>query len=302
MATENTRERDPLTPLRDGEFWRIPGIGPGIAQRLQTAGIQTFRQLASLAPEEICAQLTGIVGMTAQRIANQDWPGKAEHLAQQIAEADLPHELQDPGKQQHYASFMVELLQDENHTVRRTRVVHIQNGEKDSWAGWDIGRLDHWIADQASIAPAANNLPSESKEKSLAQMMAVELGGSSIFLPSGEETSRFLIEGQSFMIHLPLTIKTTDLPSVPLRCRASIQVRPIAEKRSQMMEIDSAFDPHGDRVLSIPVEALGEGAYRLDASVLVYPEGSSQPEKDGCSAFSEGELIYVFSREAETSA
>jgi hypothetical protein len=42
---------------------------------------------------------------------------------------------------QPYATFVVELLLDEQGNVRRTRVVHVQTGIERTWAGWDEERL-----------------------------------------------------------------------------------------------------------------------------------------------------------------
>jgi hypothetical protein len=46
-----------------------------------------------------------------------------------------------PTDQQHYSTFVVELLLDAHHDVRRTRVTHIQTGTEQTWAGWDEERL-----------------------------------------------------------------------------------------------------------------------------------------------------------------
>lgn len=46
-----------------------------------------------------------------------------------------------PADRQQYSTFVVELLLDEHGAVRRTRVVHIQTGTEQAWAGWDEERL-----------------------------------------------------------------------------------------------------------------------------------------------------------------
>ena len=43
--------------------------------------------------------------------------------------------------QQPYATFVVSLLLDKQGNVRRTRVVHVQTGDEQKWAGWDQERL-----------------------------------------------------------------------------------------------------------------------------------------------------------------
>jgi hypothetical protein len=46
---------------------------------------------------------------------------------------------------QPYETFVVECLKDERGQVRRTRVVHIQTGAEERWAGWDDARLLRFI-------------------------------------------------------------------------------------------------------------------------------------------------------------
>jgi uncharacterized protein (DUF2461 family) len=44
--------------------------------------------------------------------------------------------------QRPYETFVVELLVNERRReVRRTRVVHVQTGAEERWAGWDEERL-----------------------------------------------------------------------------------------------------------------------------------------------------------------
>jgi hypothetical protein len=49
---------------------------------------------------------------------------------------------------QPYATFVVELLQDEELNVRRTRVIHVQSQVEERWAGWDEARLVNFIRTQ----------------------------------------------------------------------------------------------------------------------------------------------------------
>ncbi len=52
--------------------------------------------------------------------------------------------MSQPGQlanRQPYSTFVVELLLDEHRVVRRTRIVHIQTGNEQAWAGWDEERL-----------------------------------------------------------------------------------------------------------------------------------------------------------------
>ena len=64
----------------------IKGIGPVVEQRLLNDGIYTFTHLAAFLPADIAARLTGLSGMTAERIIREDWIGQARKLA---AEFDI---------------------------------------------------------------------------------------------------------------------------------------------------------------------------------------------------------------------
>ena len=59
----------------------IKGIGPVVEQRLLDDGIYTFAHLAAFLPADIAARLTGLSGMTAERIIREDWIGQARKLA-----------------------------------------------------------------------------------------------------------------------------------------------------------------------------------------------------------------------------
>jgi hypothetical protein len=54
---------------------------------------------------------------------------------------------------QGYDTFVVEFLQDEHRQVRRTRVVHVQTGVEERWAGWDAARLLRFVVTHGDLSP-----------------------------------------------------------------------------------------------------------------------------------------------------
>jgi hypothetical protein len=52
---------------------------------------------------------------------------------------------------QEYETFVVELLVDDERVVRRTRMVHVQTGTEERWAGWDEARLVRFVATHADL-------------------------------------------------------------------------------------------------------------------------------------------------------
>ncbi|HWQ13537.1 MAG TPA: proprotein convertase P-domain-containing protein [Roseiflexaceae bacterium] len=155
-------EAIPAEAARADDFKLIKGIGPGIERALHQAGIRTYAQLASSTPEEIAGLVGHISGMSAERIARQDWLGKARELARQAAPAQAtapapPTEV--PESRQHYATFTVELLLDESGDVRRTRVVHVQENQQDTWPGWQDGRLVRFFIERSALRKPGTDAP-----------------------------------------------------------------------------------------------------------------------------------------------
>ena len=63
------------------DFKLIKGIGPAIERRLHEVGITSFAQLAALSPDGLATFIDSVGGVSSERIAKQDWTGKAEALA-----------------------------------------------------------------------------------------------------------------------------------------------------------------------------------------------------------------------------
>ena len=144
-------QRDDPKPSRTGpsgdDFQKIAGIGAVLSQRLWNAGILTYADLARRSPEEIATA----TGVSAERIASQNWTGQARELAGAPPEASVP--------QQHYATFHVEFLLESDNRVRRTKVRHHQTDLRDTWAGWDEERLLTFF--RSRIPLPAEELPAD---------------------------------------------------------------------------------------------------------------------------------------------
>jgi predicted flap endonuclease-1-like 5' DNA nuclease len=140
---------------RSGDnFRKIDGIGPVLERRLWGAGILTYSDLGQRTPEEIAAILPPTAGISAERIASQNWTGQARELAESPPEASVPH--------QHYAAFHVEFLLESDNSVRGTRVHHHQTDARDAWAGWDEEKLLTFLRNRIPLPAAATpaNAPS----------------------------------------------------------------------------------------------------------------------------------------------
>lgn len=295
----------------EGAFRQISGIGPGIEQRLHSAGIHTFAQLGELSIEEILAVLNGMVGITRERVTQQDWPAQARRLAQELqplAEAgdrpqlpqenfrsEPPPETEPENDWRKYESFMVELLIDENHQVRRTRVVHVRSNEKSSWAGWNPHHLDKWVAKQLHLSQ-----PQELDDLSSTRVNgSVTIRSLSIFPLAADSSTHFIDSYQPFHVHILLDLSQASVrPNMGLVYQAAVEAHPLGSGRSFHLGSNSGPLSHSNEseqaILSIKTNGIPEGTYRLEATVLVYSEGSLSPEQDGARAMIEGELLQVF--------
>ena len=159
---------DAHAPSVTDDLTLIKGIGPVIGHSLTEAGISTFEQLAACSPDELVARLGEASNVTADRIAKQGWIEEARQLTSErgAAPAPLTAGPVSAPERQHYATFMVELLLDEQNEVRRTRVVHIQeqNGTgrgENTWAGWEGGNLLGYFVEHAALHDETASLAAE---------------------------------------------------------------------------------------------------------------------------------------------
>jgi hypothetical protein len=149
MARKHSRiSRPALLPTAE-DLKRIRGIGPALAGRLHHAGIHTYHQLASLSPTELSAH---VPGLSAKQVTRQDWIGQARKLAiKKTSAKSHKKEMAPLSIHQHYENFTIEFLLDEKNVMRRTRVVHVQSGDADTWAGWEAESLIDFLARHTKI-------------------------------------------------------------------------------------------------------------------------------------------------------
>lgn len=131
---------------------RIKGIGQGVEKRLNQAGIFTFSQLAVLSPQRIAEMLVGMIGMSQEKIREQDWAGQASQLTSEVKPKEEIKTTANPDDRQRYETFSVKLLVDEVNKVRRTNIVHVQKGMEQNWAGWNEQRLIAFVVEHAALS------------------------------------------------------------------------------------------------------------------------------------------------------
>ena len=83
MSSKRSNSSRSGKPSEVDDLTLITGIGPAVESRLHGVGIYTFAQLAALSPADIAASVSGLTGLTAERIIKQNWIGQAHNLSPQ---------------------------------------------------------------------------------------------------------------------------------------------------------------------------------------------------------------------------
>jgi len=136
---------------RQDDLTCIAGIRPEIVRRLNEAGIWTYAELGDCSAGAIAKALPGAGPLLWRRI--DGWRHRARELA---GRSEMPPIRGGPaaGNGQHYESFMVRVLLNEDGSIRDTRVEHIRTGEVKRWAGWEHDAMLGFIKEAAGpIAP-----------------------------------------------------------------------------------------------------------------------------------------------------
>jgi hypothetical protein len=292
------------------DLTRIRGIGPAVAHRLNAAGVATYDEIAARSAAELSA-LVGLAGLSAEQIAKKDWVGQAQALAAE--RSTIPgDELFDleplaveaewaPVNRQHYATFMVELLLDEENEVRRTRVAHVQGGAEDSWRGWRAEQLLAFFTQSAQLqGPVAKPTLSAQEDPSdiadagrraQAHIRGLEL------VQAGEVGARsFLHDDQSFEVQLTLDFgEAAILVKQPLIYSAAIYAKNLRDRsRHTIGQVRDALSHSDSTIVRLEGTRLPLGTYRLEAVVSTRQPDSQAGAADDLTAFWEGGLVQVY--------
>jgi hypothetical protein len=123
----------------------IVGIGPAVEQRLRAGGIDSFARLAALTEAEIAGMLAG-ARVTVARIRKEQWISQARELG-----GRSPVVPSETVARQHYETYTVRLLLNDDNDVRYTEVQHVQSNEKQTWAGWNEKGLARFISGHGAV-------------------------------------------------------------------------------------------------------------------------------------------------------
>jgi hypothetical protein len=284
-------------------FTQISGIGPAIERHLHQGHILTFAQLATMSPDDIAKLLEGLVGMSAERIAQQDWTGQARKYASELAAPKTEPDQPPPGNRQHYATFTLELLLDEDNNVRRTQVKHIQSRDEppEAWVGWDMDRIRQFIVQRAALRlpeaePIRQVAPSD--VPALPAVTGADLANRlrlhelAAVLPNADSPCSMVRRNQPFNVRLTLDLSQMAIPrESPLDYTAAVYAKALGGgPRRTVGEARGSLTPPDLLTLTIKGTPLPPGFYRLNAIATL----SSPSAEPNLAADLEGSLLHIY--------
>jgi hypothetical protein len=153
-TTATVARHEAAAERQPDDLKQIRGIGSASEQHLHKAGIRSFVQLAAMTPDRLGTS----TGLSVHRIIKGNWIGQARKLGRQQAQSHHVKSARVARDHQHYATFTIELLLNEDNSVRRTRIVHIQGSVDEVWPDWDEARLVSFLASQTGLRAGSLDL------------------------------------------------------------------------------------------------------------------------------------------------
>jgi len=297
------------------DFKQVNGIGPAVEKRLHAAGIVNYAQLARTKPKKLASLLTSLVGFSAERIITQDWIGQARRLAADAGETILEGKGVNSHDRLHYAVFTVELLLDKENRVRRTRVLHVQGQEEDTWAGWVGEKLLGFFVESGHlrISEVSEALKEEvegpiqvlepvlvpepkldqtaSKVSNVPEIKEIQLLSS-----EGEQLKRMIPGDYSFDVRLLLDLTGIEIPpGEHLGYEAVLYSKEVgSHERLILGRAESSIPPAESSVIGIQSQPLPPGDYHLEALVTLWLVSRPRRPENQLLAFKESLPIHIY--------
>lgn len=308
MSTNQLESDDRVRIESTDDFKVIRGIGPTIERKLHDAGISTYAQLATMSPAKLASLFPDMKLLSEDRIIQQDWVGQARVLADKypaetIVEREAPQQ-----NGQHYAVFTVELLLDEMNAVRRTRVMHVQSQQENTWAGWDDRRLIRYFIGKAELPPAPlQAAPSGSEVVVETVQTQGSLGEAGLsghlrlkrleVRPSGADRQTItMAQDQPIDLHLTLDLSQVGLAlSSPINYAVTVYTKSLSNGLLRSIgEAQGPVEKSDEINVIIKGALLPAGAHRLEAIAMVSPLSDDARTRPSHMAMLEGQIIKVY--------
>jgi hypothetical protein len=279
---------------------RIPGIGTATERTLREAGVRTLEDLAGRPADEL-ARITG----KSQR-AVQEWQAQARELAGVEKQGPI-----EPDRQRS-ETFTVEVLLNEDRSVRYVRVEHVYTQERHaredrdettSWSDWPSAEreLTRFLREHAGLATQAvqRQPAAEEQEAPPVELQAVTEEPTpppspavTESAPAGHHIRQLATmpslaspggvmpnEATPFTLRLPVTLPQLGLaPEDPLDYQATV----VAKRLGQPVRLlvgeargTAEGDSNGRFDVLLTCEGLPAGTYRLETVLRLGGAGRS---------------------------
>jgi Helix-hairpin-helix domain len=294
----SSKLRDDENVARADDLTRIAGIGTKIAKRLNEAGIGTYAELASRSADNIMALLPDVSGVPLTRV--DGWRHEARKLAAAQPSPKSPAAAR--GNDQHYESFLVRVLLNEDGSVRRTTMRHVRTGVERQWPGLGAEALPDFI--QASAGTATPPAPTADAEPPVDATPAADAAPAEVHgEPAGAQPAPFAssailsVERTTLRASEPFTMTMTiDLTESPTRAdrlgySAVIVAKPLGSGPKRTVAQSDGLVLTTEPTIGIDAAGLPPGAYRLDGAVSLFEPGGDRLL--GLAAVAEGFLVHI---------
>lgn len=231
---------------------------------------------------------------------------------------------------QHYATFTVELLMNEDNTVRRTRVKHVQTGEEQTCADWDEAQIASFIAMRSDLhhsdsQPASTLQTTINPSPELSELVQPAMPeGDNSLEPKPIIMAAVTNDRSLNTLHISeITVLHTSAVNSgwviregqPYRIRLGVDFTDVAEPRAHayhyqtivqakrlgsgtyisISEATGTINTSDNVAIEVDGISIPMGTYRLLASARLHP--SQTPQESGAaslSAWIEGGLLKVY--------
>lgn len=277
------------------------------------------RQVHELAPESISSEAQQVVESTVDTEQAAGLTAPIEEPAPDLLEQALPFTpLEEPQQATapsptgyHHATFMVELLLDENDNILSMYVIHVQSKREQTWTGWEKTQLVDFL-DQSIVVKVTPEEPvlAKAEEPENAPAVGVEstplttypelvgtLNLRDLIIIGAESAGprRILSRDQPFHVHLTLDLTEMIVPgNTPLNYKASIYGKSLGSRSGQVVgEVEGTIKQADTVTINVEGTPLTEGTYKLAATVIIALPGTKLTIKPGTTA-SIGYVIQVY--------
>jgi len=210
---------------------------------------------------------------------------------------------------QHYESFIVRVLLNDDGSIRDTRMEHIGTGEVKRWAGWEHDAMLGFIKEAASppappvllaaplgpldAEPHPESVPESVTEPSAAGSAAAEASPPGLLAPIVRlrPDRTVLRAAQPFGLTLSLDLAKAVPQSEGLIYSAAVLARQLGGRSDRILASPCGLlKVAGTTTISIDTEGLPPGIYLLEAAVSLRASGTSH---GGIAAMAEGIMLQV---------